>query len=244
MRHGWPVVSQRVPARSGCPAGNALRGALAMDEAPLRRAVRQDERLLLNEVVADLVVDLDVRAEHLLRRRADPVDDDVPVGDGEVGGRVVVRPVLPAQRLVCAQPRVLAAVARQAARLRSLVEEVVRRLPAVPAAAAVDHDEHLARVAVALHLDEVVASADAAELRDDARVRPRDLVERHAVGHGDVLPLAEVGAHAERLRAEAQDLVRLPARERGHQVRPVAALARGDAPLDLRDPALAIAALT
>jgi hypothetical protein len=66
----------------------------------------------------------------------------------------------------------------------------------------VDHDVDLARVAVALHLDEVVAAADAAKLGDDALVRALDLGEVETLGHGDVLPLAEVGGDAERLRPE------------------------------------------
>src|SRR5574340_1007966 len=45
------------------------------------------------------------------------------------------------------------------------------RLPAVAARAAVDHDPDLAGVLVDLHLDEVVAAADRAELRDHLAAR-------------------------------------------------------------------------
>ena len=103
-----------------------------------------------------------------------------------------------------------------------------------------DHDVDLARVAVDLHLDEVVAAADAAKLRDDAGVSALDLGEVDAVGHGDVLALAQVGADAEGLGPEAQDLVALAARELRHQVRPVVALAGRDATLDLGHPAAAL----
>ena len=71
-------------------------------------------------------------------------------------------------------------------------------------------------------------------------MRALDLREVDAIGHGDVLALAQVGADAERLRPEAQDVVGLAPRELRHQVGPVAALAGRDAPLDLADPALAV----
>ena len=106
-------MPRRLPASAhevGVSRGERARRPLAVDEAALRRPVRQDERLLLHEVVADLVVDLDVGAEDLLGCLADASHDDVPVGDGEVRRRVVVGPVLLAEGLVGAQPRVLAAV--------------------------------------------------------------------------------------------------------------------------------------
>jgi hypothetical protein len=78
-----------------------------------------------------------------------------------------------------------------------------------------DHDVDLARVALDLHLDEVVASADAPELRHHGCVRPLDPGEVDAFGHGDVLALAQVRADPEGLGPEAQDLVALTARNFG-----------------------------
>src|SRR5206468_6599104 len=110
------------------------------------------------------------------------------------------------ERLVGAQPRLLATPLRETAERGPFVEEMVRRLPAVAAAAAVDHHEHLAGVAVALHFDEVIPAADAAELAYHARIRALDRREVNVVGHRDVLALAELLAHVERLGAVAQDL--------------------------------------
>ena len=59
----------------------------------------------------DLVVDLgSAGAVHAFERLLHTADDDVTVGDGVVGCAVVVRPVLAPERLVNAQPRVLAPV--------------------------------------------------------------------------------------------------------------------------------------
>ena len=85
MRHGCPVSCPRAcPTRSGCPAGNARVAPLRCTKPRLRRAVGQDERLLLHEVVRDLVVDLARHAEHVLERLLHAAHDDVAVGDGVV----------------------------------------------------------------------------------------------------------------------------------------------------------------
>jgi hypothetical protein len=104
----------------------------------------------------------------------------------------------------------------------------------------VDHDADLARVAIDLHLDEVVAATDAAELGDHAGVSALDFGEIDVVGHADVLALAQVGADPEGLGPEAQDFVALATRELRHQVRPVMALAGRDATLDFGHPAAAL----
>src|SRR5690606_26402691 len=120
------------------------------------------------------------------------------------------------------------------------IEVVVRRLPAVAAAAAVDHDPHGAVVDVDLHLDEVVAAADRAQLRTRLVARTRDAVRvEHAVVDRNELALADVGAHADGLRAVAQDLLDLRFREARHVLLARAADAGRDAQLDLVDPTLA-----
>ena len=175
-RHGCPVVSHCDADEIGMARRQRARRALAVHEAALRAAVGQHERLLLHEVVRDLVEHFARRGEDVLERLLHAAHDDVPVRDGVVRGRVVMGPVLAPERLVGAQPRFLAAVLRQAAQLRAGVEVVVRRLPAVAAAAAVDHDPHRAVVAVDLHLDEVIAAADGAELRQRLVARAADPV--------------------------------------------------------------------
>ena len=160
-----------------------------MHEAALRAAVGQHERLLLHEVVRDLVEHLARREEHVLERLLHAAHDHVAIRDGVVRGRVVMRPVLAPERLVGAQPRFLAAILRQAAQLGAGIEVVIRRLPAVAAAAAMDHHPDRAVVAVDLHLDEVIAAADRAELRQRLVARAADaigierrLVDRRCTG--------------------------------------------------------------
>src|SRR5262249_58619709 len=101
-------MAGRLPAGArevGMARGEGPRRALPVDEAALRRAVGEDERLLLHQVVADLVVDLDVGVEYFLRRLADAVDDQVAVGHRVVGGAVVVGPVALPERLLAVEPR-------------------------------------------------------------------------------------------------------------------------------------------
>src|SRR5690606_22036302 len=126
-------------------------------------------------------------AEYALERLLHAANDDVPVRDRVVRGGVVMRPVFAAERLVRAQPRLFAAVLRQAAQGRARVEVVVRGLPAVAAAAAMDHDPDRAVVRVDLHLHEVIAAADRAELRARLVARPRNALGRErALVDGDV----------------------------------------------------------
>jgi hypothetical protein len=101
----------------------------------------------------------------------------------------------------------------------------------------VDHHVDFARVTVALHLDEVVASADAPELGRHALVGALDRGEIGVVGDRNVLPLAEVGVDAEGFGAEAQDVVGLLARELRHPIRAAVTFARRDASFDLGHPA-------
>ena len=76
-------VPRLVPHRSRerrVPRGESARRALSVDPdvAEARRVVR----LGLNEVVADLVDELEVLAEHGAKRRGDLLEDDQPIQDG------------------------------------------------------------------------------------------------------------------------------------------------------------------
>ena len=84
---------------------------------------------------------------------------------------------------------------------------MVRSLPAVAAAAAVNHHIDFARRGVALHLDEVVAAAHGAELAHHARVGLVDLREIRSLSDGDEEPLALIGGDADRFAAETENLV-------------------------------------
>src|SRR5205814_3846230 len=96
-------------------------------------------------------------------------------------------------------------------------------------------------VAVDLHLDEVIAAADRAELRLRLRARARDPlgVERALVDR-DVLALAELGRDAERPRAKAQDLLALGLAAPRHVPRAVAAHPGRDPRLHRGAPAAAL----
>ena len=69
MSTGWPVVSQRVPASIGWPAGSARVAPLRCTQTGCVEQVGM--ALLLHEVVADLVDELGLAAEGL-RERAPP----------------------------------------------------------------------------------------------------------------------------------------------------------------------------
>jgi hypothetical protein len=71
----------------------------------------------------------------------------------------------------------------------------------------VDHHPHVARIAVDLHLDEMIAPAHGAELRHDLGVSPLDGLQVRVVRDRNVLPLTQLGLDADRLGAEAQDVV-------------------------------------
>src|SRR5262245_17188517 len=133
-----------------------------------------------------------------------------------------MRPVLATERLVRTQPRILPPFRRQAAQLRARVEVVIRRLPAVTTAAAVDHDPHGAVVDVDLHLDKMIAAADRSQLWRGLVTRARDAiaVEKRIVD-GNVLALAEIRTHAKRLGSIAQDLLDLRLAETRHVLRAV-----------------------
>ena len=88
---------------------------------------------------------------------------------------------------------------------------MIRGLPAVAAAAAVDHHPDRPVVGVDLHFDEVIAAADRAELRCGLVASSRDApgVQPRLVD-GDVLALADVGTHADRGGPVAEDVLDLP----------------------------------
>ena len=100
-------MSRKLPLGSmkiRMPRRERPRGSLSMNKPLLLRSVRKDQGLLLDEVVADLVVDLDVRPENLLRGLLDTRHNDVTVGYRKVGRGVVVGPVFLAQRFIGVEP--------------------------------------------------------------------------------------------------------------------------------------------
>src|SRR4051812_48793515 len=96
------------------------------------------------------------------------------IGHGKVRRGVVMRPVCLAKFLAGVEPRVFTAIRRKVSRARAFVKIMICGLPSVTTASAVDHDPHRAVVLVDLHLDEVVASADAAKLGPHLVVGLRD----------------------------------------------------------------------
>src|SRR6478752_2144785 len=118
---------------------------------------------------------------------------------------------------------------------------MIRGLPAVAAAAAVDHYPDRAVVAIDLHLDEVVPAADRAELRLRLVARTRDPVRiEDGFVDRDVLALAKILVDAERSRAVAQDLLDLRLAEARHLPRPMTADTGRDPRLDSSDPTLSL----
>ncbi len=209
-----------------------------MHEAALRAAVGQHERLLLHEVVRDLVEHFAGREEHVLERLLHAAHDHVAIRDGVVRSGVVVCPVLAPERLVGAEPRFFAAILRQAAQLRAGIEVMIRRLPTIAAAAAMDHHPDRAVVAIDLHLDEVIAAAHRAQLRQRlvARAAYAIGIERCLVDR-DELALADLGVYAERAGAVAEDFLDVALAEARHVPRPMAADTGRDARFDGADPA-------
>ncbi len=143
----------------------------------------------------------------------------MPIRYGKVRRAVVVGPVFLAQGLIGLEPGLLTTVRSQSAYLCTLVEVVISRLPSVPTRATVNHDPHVARVAVNLHLDEVVATTDRTKLTPNQIVRLLDLLEVSVVRDGDVLTLAQVRRDAKRLGPVAKNVHRLLLVELGHERR-------------------------
>src|SRR5215471_21653912 len=113
---------------------------------------------------------------------------------------------------------------------------MVRGLPAIAARPAMDHHPHLARVAIDLHLDEVVATTDGPELWNSLLVGAIDALEIRVLGDVDVLPLADVGLYADRLRAVAEDLIGLRGGDSACQLGALRTNTGRDARFDLADP--------
>src|SRR5215207_6505047 len=99
----------------------------------------------------------------------------------------------------------------------------------VAATAAMNHDPDRAVVAIDLHLDEVVAAADRAQLRQRFVARAADAVGVECVVvEWDVLALANIGIDTERSRPIARDFLDVALIEARHVPRAMAADARRD----------------
>ncbi len=153
----------------------------------------------------------------------------------------MVRPIALAERFIDAQPRVLAAILGQAAQLGAGVEKMVGGLPAIATRAAMDHHPHVTAFAIDLHLDEMVTTADRAQLRRGLGIGAIDRLQIGVLGNRDVLALAQVGVDADRFGTETQDVVGFAVRKARHLVRTVRADAGRHALFDGCNPTRALA---
>ena len=176
-------------------------------------------RLHLGDIVADVVDHLDPELprpslEDLLERQTNPVGDELAVGEGEVGGGVhrphVALPLLRLDRSA-AQLRVRKIDGVVAGRPEHHLQEVVAHLVAEPPRAGVDGDGDLPglepqgarRRAVVdlgdpLHLDEVIARSEGAELRPAALLGARGHLGRlRALEPAALLDVQQIVALAE-----------------------------------------------